>query len=145
MSHNSQMGFAASPSAWQSSQPSYPHHGGTTNAMPPKHAAGPRALEDLAQEYARKLRRAGYSVAQGVDALSRPGCAQHPGAADHSAPASDVGQVESVAQRIFGDGWTSWFENPCPLLGGESPKSAMKTFAGRAKVRRLLQAYENAG
>lgn len=98
-------------------------------------------LQSLAQEYAAKLRHAGYSVAQGVAALQQSGksVAARPAAA--AGVAAEIRELEAMARTVFGADVDHWLRQPNHLLGGHTPASMMFAPTGRSKVRQLLTAY----
>jgi len=98
-------------------------------------------LQSLAQEYAAKLRQAGYSVAQSVAALLQSGksVAARPAAA--AGVAAEVRELEAMARTVFGADVDHWLQHPNDLLGGHTPASMMFAPTGRSKVRQLLKAY----
>ncbi len=109
-------------------------------ALRSRTVAQPR-LQSLAQEYAAKLRQAGYSVAQGVAALQQSGksVAARPAAA--AGVAAEIRELEAMARGVFGADVDHWLRQPNHLLGGHTPASMMFAPTGRSKVRQLLKAY----
>ncbi|TPG22152.1 antitoxin Xre/MbcA/ParS toxin-binding domain-containing protein [Variovorax guangxiensis] len=101
-------------------------------------------LDELAREYAEKLRAGGFSIVDGVAAIDR----RRPrGNAAIGQPNNPQGhtRIQVMAQQIFGQGWSDWLEEPCALLGGECPAQLILTQTGRSRVQALLRAYEIAG
>lgn len=125
-------------------------------------------LLSLADAFARKLQAAGLTVREGIQALrpyehlklNDPVLAYpqtevpHRGlrrtrSTEASAPASVIEAelspqqaVEAYAEQVLGAGWRDWLEQPHLLLGGERPSALLTQRAGVAKVRALLEAFE---
>ena len=98
-------------------------------------------LQSLAQEYAAKLRQAGYSVAQGVAALQQSGKSVVARPAAAAGVAAEIRELEAMARTVFGADVDRWLQQPNHLLGGHTPASMMFAPTGRSKVRQLLKAY----
>lgn len=122
----------------------WPFHQAARSTAPagPRRQGAPRNLEMLAQDYAARLREAGYSVAQGVAAMGRVGNATSPQYGAPSNVQSEIQALEAMAQSVFGTDCADWLRQPNPLLGGHTPASLMLAPCGRLKVRQLLKAYE---
>lgn len=98
-------------------------------------------LQSLAQEYADKLRQAGYSVAQGVTALQQAENNVAMSSAAAAGVATEIRELEAMARTVFGTDVEHWLRQPNHLLGGHTPASMMFAPSGRSKVRQLLKAY----
>lgn len=125
----------AVPARFHRSTPGHQHAGR-------HHQDQPESLQALAQEYADKLGRAGYTVSQGVFALQQPANRADPRSASSAQVAADVRALEDMARTVFGERAEQWLRQPHPLLGGDTPASLMLAPCGRSKVRQLLKAYE---
>lgn len=125
-------------------------------------------LHSLADAFARKLQAAGLTVREGIEALrpyshlklgeqvtqrssvtaARPSFQRSPRMA-HTRPVGRAvpqtttqDSLEGYAQQVLGAGWKDWMDQPNLLLGGERPNALLGQHAGVARVRALLQAFE---
>lgn len=124
-------------------------------------------LQNLADAFARKLHAAGFTVREGIQALrpyanvklkvdmverrggegGRQALQRAPtrtsggGAAAQPLPSAQQ-SIESYAQQVLGTAWKEWLDQPNLLLGGERPNGLLGSRAGLAKVRALLEAFE---
>lgn len=124
-------------------------------------------LQNLADAYARKLQAAGFTVREGIQAL-RPYANVKLKADVAGRPGGEIGRhtvqrelgqssegraavqpmpsaqesIESYAQQVLGTGWKEWLDKPNLLLGGDRPNALLGSRAGLAKVRALLEAFE---
>lgn len=124
-------------------------------------------LQNLADAFARKLDAAGFTVREGIQALRpyanvklKADVVERPESEDgkqvfRRAPARTSGggaaaqplpsaqeSIESYAQQVLGTGWKEWLDKPNLLLGGDRPNALLGSRAGLAKVRALLEAFE---
>jgi hypothetical protein len=99
---------------------------------------GKRLLEKIAK---RAIKHLGDSSETIQEAMGRRA---HEGGAAEEVPAGIPPEMErEVMAKFKAEHYATWPDHPLPALGGDTPREAVKTAAGRAAVIELLRTFEN--